>query len=94
MSAPEYPIGTLYEMAAIPEEAMSRFLAELPSILAECRRLTGVAAAFNTAFAGDLAMQMESPSWVDDTLGVTTVHVAMNGEPDVLTVERPFGASA
>ncbi len=64
--APEYPINTLAEMAAIPEEAMSRFLAELPDILAEMRRLNAlmdtleVIAGARPEYAG--------MSWCDDAL--------------------------
>lgn len=39
MSAPRYPANTIAEMAEIPEEALPRFLAELPDILRHIRQI-------------------------------------------------------
>jgi hypothetical protein len=82
----EYPIGTLYDMANIPEEAVDRFLAELPAILVEVRRMKGVMAAFNDGFEGSMQMRPDEPSWVDDDLGKCTVTVAIRGIDEHLVV--------
>lgn len=93
MTAPRYPITTLAQMADIPEEAMPRFLAELPAILATMRQWK--------AAAPDLAEQVRAKApwwsrwmitdrttglaiekcrrmtWIDDDKGLATVTLAM-----------------
>jgi hypothetical protein len=77
-------------MARIPAGAVDRFIAELPSILAEVRHIQKVAAQFNDMFDGALKMNLESagsPTWTDDGLAIGTTTVRMpNG--DVIKRER------
>ena len=54
----EYPIDTLLDMAAIPEEALPRFLAELPAILATQRALSGLLVG--------IPFESGGMTWVDD----------------------------
>jgi len=89
--AAEYPIGTLYDMADIPDEAMPRFLAELPLILADVRRVKVMMGGFNEAFNGMMAMRAEQPSWVDDDLGVCNMTVSAAGVDGTMTVTTPLG---
>lgn len=88
-----YPIGTLLEMAAIPAEAQARFLAELPSILGEVRRVTEVQRIFNAQFAGVLQFNLEGegpPVWIDDDKGIGTVCVR-TPDGDHMRFERKIG---
>lgn len=94
IEAPKYPIGTLYEMADIPDEAMPRFLAELPMILADVRRVMTMMGGFNEAFKNVMEMQPEQPSWVDDDLGVCNMTVSADGVDGQMTVTTPLGGAA
>lgn len=66
MSAPEYRIDTLADMAAIPEEALPRFLAELPDILREMRRLPDLMD--QLAIIAGSEPEYAGMSWCDDAL--------------------------
>lgn len=92
--AAEYPIGTLYDMADIPEEAMPRFLAELPLILADVKRVKIMMGGFNEAFNGMMAMRAEQPSWVDDDLGVCNMTVNADGVEGGMIVTTPLGGES
>jgi len=73
VSAPEYPIGTLDQILAIPEEALPRFIAELPQILGEMRQTRDVLAALHQMIGTDVELRVMDPIWVDDdadTFGV------------------------
>jgi hypothetical protein len=94
MSAPEYPCATLYDMAAIPEEALPRFLAELPDILAQCRRLLDVQRQFNAAFEGEFELLPKDPTWIDDDKGQCTVTVAMDGDDLAIQTTGPLSRGA
>lgn len=80
MSAPEYPIGTLRQMAAIPEDALPRFLAELPTIIAEARKAYAAADKVNAILDGAATITTLDPSWVDDDLDQFTTTVKSGGE--------------
>lgn len=91
---PRYLITTLSQMAEIPEEALPRFLAELPAIIATMRQLK--------AAAPDLAAQAKANApwwsrwmiterttrlaieksramtWIDDDKGLATVTLHMS----------------
>lgn len=69
--APKYPIGTIAEMAAIPEDARGRFLDELPEILSTVARAVEVHALVNEALGED-ALSLTTPYWVDDDKGEAT----------------------
>jgi hypothetical protein len=95
-----YPVSTLAQMAEIPEEALPRFLAELPAILATMRQLD--------AAAPDLAEEAKrnapwwarwmvtadttrraigasrNMTWVDDDKGMATVTLAMTENSEPL----------
>ena len=72
-------------MTQIPEEALPRFLAELPNIIAEARRyydaMDEVAAALGFVAEDD-------PQWVDDDLNQVTVSMTEKGE------DEPFMAAS
>lgn len=83
----EYPVDTLAEMAAIPEEALPRFLAELPVMLGQIRRLRQSIGAVNEAFDGGVfkAPEITGATWTDDdkrTFG-TTVMFGDGKLPDI-----------
>lgn len=67
MSAPEYTIETLLDIASLPEDAFPRFLAELPAMIAHMRALKLVVAEANALTGSDaLAMRSTPVVWVDD----------------------------
>lgn len=85
-----YAIGTLFDMAAIPEDAQLRFLAELPTILSETRRMLEIHAAFNAAMGGDAELSLGVPEWIDDDLDQLTSTVSTGGEQLAsITIKRP-----
>lgn len=70
MDEPEkYPVGTIFEMAAIPIEARARFLDELPDMLA---KIDGILDA-NKMLAGIATINIQTPIWVDDNKGTRTI---------------------
>lgn len=68
----EYPISTLHDMSSIPEEALGRFLTELPKILDEVRAMKGVINSFNDTSEG-MVMHDHTVCWVDEDSGKSTV---------------------
>ncbi len=68
MIAPTYPIDTLSSMAAIPEEALPRFLGELQVILGQIRLLQAAVQMANDAVGEDVlkASSVEGAVWIDD----------------------------
>jgi hypothetical protein len=52
----QYPISYLHQMADIPKEALPRFIAELPSILASYRQIADA--------AEDIASVTPKPRWL------------------------------
>jgi hypothetical protein len=79
MSA-SYPIGTLEQMAAIPEEALPRFLAELPAILAEQREWTAISAGLQVIVGDAGKVVPASPEWIDDDLDQLTRSIAVGDD--------------
>lgn len=75
MMADKYPIATLLDIAAIPEEAFPRFMAELPDIVAATRRYISVQNEVNAEF-GLPIMQFAVPEWIDDDKGELRVKVS------------------
>lgn len=89
MSAPHYPIATLEQMAAIPEEVLPRFLAELPVILSETRQAMAVIASLAAMVDGAAKVNLD-PTWVDDDLNQLTRSVTLGDEVLAsLTTARP-----
>lgn len=96
--ADAYPITTLAQMSEIPEEALPRFLAELPAILATMRQLKAAApdlAAQARANAPFWSRWMITPEttrlaidkardmkWVDDDRGTATVSLRVTRDGD------------
>lgn len=71
--APRYPCGTISEMAAIPLEARPRFLAELPKLLEVCDQTSALNAITEPL---GFALKMQTPIWVDDDKGTTTISIS------------------
>lgn len=67
MNGERYNIETLADMAAIPESARGRFLAELGSILATVAESQGIAI-------------IQGGEWIDDGKGESTVRLHADGE--------------
>jgi hypothetical protein len=93
MNGARYPIKTLWDMAAIPEEARGRFLAELPSILqsyreidAACETLAEEARAkapwflrwIVTPSTARAALRKGAGVWIDDDKKTATVRMAFS----------------
>ena len=66
MTHPRYSVATLADMAAIPEEALPRFLAELPSMLVEIRRAEEYREALQALLGEGAEVQAMTPQWIDD----------------------------
>ena len=75
-----YQIATIYDMAAIPEEAWPRLISELPAML---RFASGIVDA--NRMLGGMAQLIPTPiTWVDD--GDTNVTVTMEDEGSDMTI--------
>lgn len=85
--APRYKIGTIEQMAAIPEEARGRFLTELPEILASVARAIEMHSVVNQVL-GSEALTLGIPEWIDDTKGEASYTVT-----DAGTGDRVFSAT-
>jgi hypothetical protein len=80
-------------MAAIPPEVLPRFLVELPGLLAEVRRVSGVTASFNEAFSGKLLMRpVQGVEWTDDDKGEATVTVEIGDTGETVSATRKIVA--
>lgn len=75
MSA-EYPIDTLAQMAAIPDEALPRFFAELPAILQSARKTPGLKDAMQAMVGDDVKFVACGVRWVDDNLDTFGVEIS------------------
>jgi len=73
----QYPVGTILEMAAIPEEAFPRFVAELPEMVAMLRNMLAMNGVLE-ALGGKIVPQ--APIWVDDDKRTGTVTIRHEGE--------------
>lgn len=76
MSAPQYPVGTIWDMALIPDEALPRFLAELPAML----QYVNSTKLINEMLEGVAEVIPQAPIWVDDGKRDRTVTVTSEGE--------------
>lgn len=77
VESPTYPVGTIFEMAAIPEEAFPRFLSELPEMVAMLRRMLAMNVELETFGA---KIEPQTPVWIDDDKGTGTVRILSEGE--------------
>lgn len=86
--ANQYPCANLAEMAQIPEEALPRFLAELPHLLAEVRTVLG-----GNEILGALGAEIEcaGATWIDDDAETITTSMAVEGAEGAIRVTRKFG---
>ena len=73
-----YNIATLADMAAIPESARGRFLAELPSILATISQMQEASAVMQRLGLGTI--NAGPAVWIDDDKGESTVRLHADGE--------------
>lgn len=69
-----YPISTLEQMGDIPLDALPRFLAEFPLILAN------VAAMRALSKLSGAALDMGEPVWIDDDKHTSDVSIECGGE--------------
>ncbi len=84
-----YPVGTLTEMAAIPDDALPRFLSELPSMIASIKQVLAAAHEANSAAGGDiLALACPNPVWIDDGEQHQRVTLTPFGKEDEMVVLR------
>lgn len=82
---PKYPVATLEQMAEIPEEALPRFLAELPTLLDHVRALKELSAMLD----GALVMHRGGdPVWIDDLQGTATIAVEVPQGQDFQIVTK------
>jgi hypothetical protein len=80
MNGERYNIATLADMAAIPESARSRFLAELPRLLSTVAEIGGIAT-------------LKECDWIDDDKDLTTVRLETDGRLFAEYVIKTGGAS-
>lgn len=89
--AAKYPVGTIFEMAAIPIEARARFLAELPDMLETIDGLLEV----NKILAGVASIEPQTPVWVDDDKGTRTITMkSENPEMSISFTDKTKGSAA
>ena len=78
MNGERYNIATLADMAAIPESARGRFLAELPSILSNMTQMQEISAIMQSLDLGGVKPGVAV--WIDDDKGESTVKIHADGE--------------
>ncbi len=88
--AARYPIATLEQMAAIPQELWPRLLAEMPDILAATARFMAAAAALD----GALQVGTDSFVWVDDGEGELRVTLKSQDGEVALQETGPLASEA
>ena len=75
--APSYPVGTIFEMAAIPEEAFPRFMAELPEMVSMLRQMLAINEMLKAVGA---EIEPQTPNWIDDDKRTGTVTFNHEGD--------------
>jgi hypothetical protein len=91
MNGEHYNIETLADMAAIPESARGRFLAELPSILSTMSQMQEISAIMQSVGLGRIKPGVAV--WIDDDKGESTVKIHADGERLVDIKTMMCGAS-
>jgi len=80
----EYPAFTIADMARIPLEALPRFVAELPALIAIARPIVAMLDEHRLAgaevSAQDVRDAFKSIVWVDDDKGVADINIVGPGE--------------
>lgn len=85
--AKRYTVETIYQMAAIPAEARTRFLSELPEMLVVIDAMTSL----NEA-VGMTVITPKAPIWVDDDKGEATInlqHAKDGADAGSVTFRKP-----
>jgi len=79
-----YPVDTLEQMAAIPVDVLPRFLAELPVMLSEIRKIKMAVDITNEAMGEDVlkAPALVGVVWIDDDLKEYTTTIDFAGFGD------------
>jgi hypothetical protein len=77
--ANKYKIGTIEDMAAIPEEALPRFLEELPDMLAMLRACAALKAALSE---GVINLSPEPITWIDDGAHNRSVRISIQDKKE------------
>lgn len=80
MSEGKYPVLTLFDMAKIPEEALPRFIQELPYLLDAAREIEEAAGYPQKIIEMELILTDQKPSWIDDDKGTFSIHLEVDGE--------------
>lgn len=95
MSGAQYPINTLDEMASIPDEALPRFLAELPDLLVEIKRVRAAVKLADPAHVAFGDVYNENCIWIDDDLKQMQTTIEF-GADDLAQIkyERQIGGAA
>lgn len=79
-----YPVATIEQMAAIPMDALPRFVAELPSLLAyiiATKSLNEIMEPLGQAIV------LQPPVWIDDHQHTGTMTISAGGE-EVMRVQH------
>ena len=80
MSEERYPALTLFDMARIPEEALPRFIRELPYLLDAAREIEEAAGYPQKLIEMELIFTDQKPVWVDDDKETFSIHIEVDGE--------------
>lgn len=80
MSEGRYPALTLFDMARIPEEALPRFIRELPYLLDAAREIEEAAGYSQKLIEMELIFTDQKPIWVDDDKKTFSIHLEVDGE--------------
>ena len=78
MNGESYNIETLADMAASPESARGRFLAELPSILSTMSQMQEISEIMQSVRLGRIKPGVVV--WIDDDKGKSTVKIHADGK--------------
>lgn len=83
----EYKIATLADIADIPEDALPRFIAELPTMLGYVRMMKAAAKMTSQATGVELELEIPSPTWIDDGEEFHRVTVSVLGSDRVTLID-------
>lgn len=71
----EYKLEHIYDLANIPDEALPRFIEELPKIVGHMRDVKAL-----QSLLGDDAVKINPLTWVDDGEQDATITMTFTGE--------------
>lgn len=75
MTGNRYPLGTFAEIADIPDEAMPRFLDELPHIIKQYAEYTAAVNQINANIGAVGKIIIQPPIWIDDDKSEATIRI-------------------